>query len=102
VAIAEQIQASGEKSPLVPLALGLVSFFERAAEVLSSGDADELPPLADDDPLLLAGLGLLSLHSVLDRWLALAREPDRGAARAEEDRAAPARRASAPERSLLR
>jgi hypothetical protein len=104
VAIAEQIEASGEQSPLVPLALGLTSFFERAEEALSSGGADELPTLAGDDPLLLAGLGLLSLRSVLDRWLALAcePEPDRSVSRADEDRAAPARRASAPVRGLLR
>jgi hypothetical protein len=108
VTIAEQIQASGEQSPLVPLALGLVSFFERAAEALSSGDADGLPPLADDDPLLLAGLGIIALRSVLDRWLALTCAPDldpdreRGASAGDGAGAAPASRASAVERSLMR
>jgi len=114
--LSEQLQACGAQSPLVPLSLGLVSVLERIAGALLA-DAAEVPdaappaagatepaPLAADDPVLLAALGLLALRSSLGRWLALARAaeaPGDGAAHSTAPRAARHRAAPAPG-SLLR
>jgi len=60
----------GEHRDLVLAALGMLSASARLDDLLLLGRQDE--PLADDDPVVLAALGALSLRRSLRRWLALA------------------------------
>jgi hypothetical protein len=71
----ERVQDAGRENVLVPLALGAISCLGSLERALlapaarpaqpARGRADDAPPLADDDPLLLAALGALALRRSL-------------------------------------
>ena len=70
--IREQIRDVDEYNQLVPLALGLVSALGRFETLVGRPlppEVDELEVTAEEDPLLLVSLGLLSVNRTLSRWL---------------------------------
>jgi hypothetical protein len=67
-----------EADALVWTALGAASLCERLDPLLSAATTETIPSaLADDDPLLLAALGLVSLRRTTERWLHQAAPPTR-------------------------
>lgn len=60
--------------PVLALALGGLSVSRQFAALVSA-PAPGLPPLARDDALVLAALGIISLGRSLHRWLEEASEP---------------------------
>lgn len=81
--ILDEIEGRGEENPLVPLALGVLSSLESvlrrleeeggaSAEVPSTGGVTAGPALEQNDPFVLATLGLLSVARTARRWLTLA------------------------------
>ena len=70
--IREPIRDVDDSNPLVPLALGLLSAlgrFEALVERPGPPEIEERKVTAEEDPLLLVALGLLSVNRTLSRWL---------------------------------
>jgi hypothetical protein len=79
----ERIRSFDQGNPLVPLALGLVSWSEKLDELLEPqiGEADSAALLPQEDPAMLLLLGLLSVRRTLFRWLDEAAPSDSSEAR---------------------
>lgn len=83
--VRSRMHEAEEENPLVPLVLGAIASLDALERAVARADVqspDDLAqgdaPLADDDPLVLATLGLLGLGRTLRGWLATATDPARG------------------------
>lgn len=75
----DRLADAAGRNPLVALALGLVAVSSALdalarADLAASAAADEAdePPLASDDPFVLAALGLIALRHTVGAWLDVA------------------------------
>lgn len=78
--VRSRLQEAAAHNPLVALALGVIATFDEIERALDdagdvvAGAGGPAAPLADDDPIVLAALGLVALRRALDGWLAAARD----------------------------